>query len=505
MGGLDLDCTKVWLPVSGTVYALVNGQTNTANAGVNGIYRFPQLAGDPDMTASGYAGWTYVHTSGTIIDAAGDDAALYYADTEAPDTITLVRSGVDDPTAIKTSMGEHILGLDYNPATGNIFVRTEAGAAGLYSLHVGSTALLNASPVPPNTPGALADSFGYVATGNLINCINNATGAPPIMVNGQPVSTLVATDRSVWWSPAVTQGPWNPAAGQSGIDTSNVAFVAIGQPQTVLGRLLVRLYAIAGNGLYISDDGGLNWRDEMAQPLDGGAGWQALAMQITGDYADNTIGGLGNISTVGEGALGSGISFQDTGGTGGTILIPSSNPFALPFGWIIARRFTARNNFTFRLVDTQSAAPYNAIKLGEAIEIQADDTRGVVTASSELIVAAYRFLAQANRPQLVLPLRTQCRTQQAALWRLLTGDQVLLDLFVKYPPTGANATVLANFQKQVMYLIQWDGVDSGNGLWDVTLQVANSTAFLLLTFEEIVSGVANGQAKDRRSKGVRIR
>lgn len=512
LGSLDLDCTKVWLPTSGVVYALANGPTNQSNAGSNGVYRFPQVAGEPATDAGGYGGWTYIHTNGTILDAAGTDAAFYYVDTEAPDTITLHRAGGDDPAPITTSRGEHITGLDYTPESGTIYVRTEAGAAGLYYLTVGTTQLLAVGAA-----ATLADSFGPLAVNTLLATINGQTGTAPLAVNGVAVGSLVGTDRGIWWSAGTTAGPYQPVTGQSGLDSTNAVLIAAGNPQTVLGRVLVRLYATSGRSLYISNDGGQSWTDVISASLDGGAGWQALHKEITGDYADNDVAALGNLSTAAAGtpSIGSIMQFSrvqtaqpaliDIGGTGRVVSIPAGNPFALPVNWVLARRLTPRNEFSYRLLDTVSPAPYNAIKLNEAIEIQADDSRGVVTASLQVLIAAYRFLAQSNRAQLVLTVHTQYATQEAALRTALTGDQVLLDHTVAYLGSdGLTTTTLLDMRNQPMYIIAWDG-QLQNGIWDVTVQVANSTAFAVLDVAQIVAGVANGQAKDRRLRGSRTR
>lgn len=510
LGGLDLDCAALWIPATGVVYVLVNGTSSSANSAVNGLYRFPQVAGEPDTTNSGYAGWTYIVTSGTILAAAGTDAALYYVDTEAPDTITLHQSGKDDPNPIPTSRGEHIVGMDLSADASQIWVRTEAGAAGFYTIAVGSTGpLLDANPAGVG-PGGLADSFGPLATNSLLRYV----GA----INSQPVGQLVATDRGIWWSAQNVGGPYNPAAGQSGMGTTNATYVAAGKTQTVLGRQLTRLYAINDRSLYISHDGGITWADELAAPLDMGATFFAEYKAIYGDYPPNDVGAMGNTAAAASSVQNNiellghlpppfDPALTDTGGSGRTVPIPFGNAFYCPPGWVIACRLTSRNGRTYRLLDTESPAPYNAIKLAEAVEIAADDSRGVVTASGQLLVGAFRFLAQANRAQLVRTVYTQASTQEAALWKLLVGDQVLLDQTVAYVGAdGVTTTTLCDFRNQPMYVYDIAmATNPQTGVAEFTLQVCNSVAFMVLDLMAILAGVAGSQAKDRRLKNVRIR
>lgn len=475
-GDKTCEFTKVWIPESGIVYAVASGANN--GDAINGVYRFDVGAGT----------WTRVVLNGTIIDASGSDSSFYYVDDTAPSTIThsnYPASGAG--TAIDVPEGAHVIGLDFDAFAGEVVVRTELGAAGLYRIS-GDTI----TKVDPS--GSLADGFGPLSVAQFIDYQGT--------INGQPVHGMVSSDRGIWWRGSAT-GPFHPTDGQSGLQNVNSGWLAIGGGHTVMGRPVKPIAAVAANEIYLSWDGGLHWDAVISKRGDCGPAWYEIVRNITGDYPDGTVGAYGSVIT-GDSSGTPSFGPDDTAptdpeGNGIVVLVPAGSIWSLPDNWLVARRWTTNNTYTYRLVDTQSPAPYNAMKPGEESSITADNARSVVAASYACLRGAYRYLAQASKPQISLAANIRQGTQESAARTLLCGDLVNVTYLVSF--LGADdvtTSVFIDMTDQPMYVIDKQGHLGGTGEWEWDLLLVNEAVYNLLDIEVVVRALANGQAQDRR-------
>ena len=467
VGDLTLELTKVWIPAEGVIYAIAGGSNN--NSGSNGVWRY---------TATD--GWKRAIGLTSLIDASGGDTALYYTDSVAPFTVTMTTypsTGAGTPIAIPT--GAHIIGMDFN-ASGDVVVRTEIGALGLYVLSGSSITLVDSTT-------SLVDQFGPLAVSRFLSYLGN--------INGQFVDSFVITDRGIWWRDA-SGLDFHSTDGQSGVQDVKAVYIDVGNAQTVMGRVFVPIVAVSDHSLYISRDGGLHWCDEMAQNVDALVAWYEAVKRISGDYPHGDIGALAtNVIDPYTGAQ----DPTDPEGNGLIIYIPDGDVLTLPVNWTISRRWTTNGRYTCRLVITDSNAPYNAIKLAEASDISADVLRTVDDASSACLLFMYRILSQASKPQTAIKLTVAALSQEAAINTLKCGDSVSLDLYAAFLGSdGETTTVLANFDAATRYIVAKacrQGTEGGL-LWDLTL--VSNTTYDLLDMTKIIAGIANGQAKDRR-------
>lgn len=472
LGDATLEFTKVWIPAEGVVYAIAGGSNN--DAGSNGVWRYTVADG-----------WIHVLANQNMIDASGGDTELYFSTTVAPTIVTKTQyPSLGTPTKIPTG-GAHVVGMDFNSA-GNVIVRTELGAIGLYQVLAGVM-----TRVDPT--GTLADGFGPLSVARFLTY----TGT----INGQVVNAFAVTDRGIYWR-AASGGAFNPTDGQSGIQEVQATWIDVGQPQYVMGRVFTPLVAVTGRSLYISRDGGEHWSDELTQNVDGLIAWYEAIKKWTGDYPRGDVGAFAS-SLVGTGGL---QDPTDPEGNGSIVTVPSGDPLSLPAQWCVSRRWTDNGRFTCRMVDTTSNAPYNAMKPAEATEVVADDSRGCVDASSACLDFMYRVLSQASQPQTALALTVAVNSQEAKINFAKCGDMVTVHLYSAYENAAATVTtIMADFDNEELYIVSAKSRTSAENalLWDLTL--VNNTTYTLLDVSKILSALANGQAKDRRLIRPRLR
>lgn len=473
VGDATLEFTKAWAPSAGTIYAIASGSNNDSNN--NGVWRWTLADG-----------WKRAVGLTNIVDASGGDSALYYTDTTAPSKITWTTypsTGTKPP--IDGTGGAHIVGMDFN-TSGNVIVRTELGALGMYTLFGG--VMSRADP-----GGTLADSFGPLAVSRFISYVGT--------INGKAVDAFAVTDRGIWWRSA-PGGAFNPTDGQSGLQDVQGTWIDVGAAQTVMGRVFTPLVVVTDKTIYISRDGGLHWSNEMVKNVDALVAWYEIIKAVTGQYPSGDMGAFGSFVTGAGGVQ----SPTDPEGNGTIVIVPAGSVWSLPPQWVCARRWTDNGGFTCRLVDTQSMAPYNAMRLAEASDIIADDSRSVVDASEACLVFMFRALAQASKPQTALQLTVAANTQEAKIHFAINGDLVSLTLHRAYTNwSGSVTTTLVDFDNKPMYIVakQCRTGDDIACLYDLTL--VNNTTYRLLDFTKVIAALANGQAKDRRLRRTRIR
>lgn len=480
--------TSLWIPLPGVVYAVASGNNN--GTGVNGVWRY-------DVA---HPGWKKTITQSNLVYASGSDGELYYV--TSIDPTTLYQTAYPTTASVRKvpNIGTaHIVGLDFDANQGEVVVRTELGANGLYRVIHG-----NAVQVDP--VHSLADGFGPLAVAEFL--------AYSGVINGKMVNGLALTDRGLYWRETAL-GPFFPTDGQSGIQNVNGTSVAVGRTQTIMGRPSLPIAILSGSEIYMSRDGGIHFRGEMAQVLDALPAWYEAIKRFTGHYPTGDVAAFGSFLTGyssgtpiydGNESISLDYTPTDPEGNGVVVLVPSNDELSLPDNWIAARRWTANNTLCYRLLDTKSNAPYNATRPAEMVEIQADISRSVLDGSSAVMTGSYRFLAQAIRPLFAKTVTITYSHSDAKARFIINGDMVKLNQYVAYTNTAQNhTTILCEHIDQPMIVINKSTYTGESNETLVDLDLVNDAAFSLLDLEKIIAGLANGQAKDRRLKGVRIR
>lgn len=472
LGDKTIAFSKVWVPAEGVIYALSSGSNNGPGTiaineiGVNGVWRYTIVDG-----------WKRIVTNENILDASGGDTELYYYDSQAPATLTYTTyPSAGTPRGIVMPLGVYISGLDFDGYTGKVVIRTELGSTVFKTVSAGVLADVDSS-------GSLTDGYGALSPNKYLGY----SGA----INGKAVSGFVAADRGIYWRSTPT-GQFAPTDGQSGIQDVNATFFDVGAAMTVMGRVCVPLAAAGPSLLRISMDGGLHWIDVLAQNVDAVAAWYEGIREATGEYPGGEVAAFGSNP---------GYS-SDPEGDGTIVHIDASAQLGLPDGWICARRWTNNMEFTVRLDILDSKVPYNQMKPLEDDSIQADASRGALDASSAVLTAMYRTLAQASVMQSSFTCTVVQLTQEARIRTALLGDAVLVNANKTY--LGADrttTTVMLDYSNTKLYIASKKHRigESGESLWDLVL--VNAMTWNLLDISKILSALANGQAKSRRLKG----
>lgn len=490
LGKLSATILQLCIPRANTIWALAD----EGNGKVS-IFEYPAIGGE-DNTSLGFGGWSRIKQGGTIIAMAGGYGNLYYV--ESTDPTTLLLQQPDEPAqSVPIPQGAGVIGIDYLPTLVGVVARTTAGSAGLYAFNLGSLSPINLNPGGSNPKaGGLADAFGYL----IVNRVQQS-GAPSL--NGSLCVLLAATDKGVYFAsqkPGTTGFRWRPATAQSGVGDRNVTLVSASPTQTVCGHTFERGYAASGTQLWVSNSGFLWLFDLLQAGLDKGAFWTALAGLCGQPIPGNDVGAIVSVGVDPDLA-------SQNGAVGRTMLtLPANSPFNLKKNFVRARRLTARNDFTYRTVQVDSAAPYNAIEIQALAEITADDSRGAITAAEQLDLAEWRFLSGASRNPLTVPLEGMTyRTQEALLPALTTGDMV--DVSANQYQIGPDGTYtqIVDWQQQAFYVLTYDEVKDGS-VMKVSLQVGTIMALLddaINLLKEIVSGTSYGLSRDKRYRKIR--
>lgn len=496
--GLAAKVVKVWVPTSGVVYALCDGSNGGAGAGV---YRNPVLAGETDDGKNaGHQHWSRNGIS-DIIMAAGNDDDLYLVENAVPHRITHQINAADMPH-VDTPDGAAVVGLDYIPELGRIFVRTATGAAGFYYLDLGSTTLITADP-----SGTLKDSAGPLSV--LGVGYHNASR------NGLNTQLLAITDRGAYWSGQTNGVGWQSMQAQNGLGDVQGAFIAGGKPQTMLNRVMTRLWLAGDSSFYESNNGGIWWEDVLAKQVDGIPFIAELHREIYGTLPDNTVGGLGNVTGASQAAgpvasivrVGTPIptapAVVNTGGSGQVLPIPKSNPRVLPNEQYYARRLTDRGDQTARIDDTATRAPYGATEMGEESGIVADDSTPVNRASEQLMQLTFQEINQRTKPDIAVPLVYRWNDTDHALRRLQTGDVVAVTAFVQAPGPETVSTQV-DWHAQLLYVLSVEHSTEQDGT-QVRTTISAGTSMLISRqgLDALFNGLAYGVSRLVRRPGRR--
>jgi hypothetical protein len=415
----QFDLNLVYIPggaYSQVIVALVSG----SGGGADGIYVNTTASAS---AALGHAGWTQVVASSSIIDMGASLTTLYYADSNNPAYLqSCSLAGVPFPAHLTPSVyggNPAITGIDSQQDSGYTYIRTAAGALGLFVVLPGGTGMGNANP-----DGTLLDPNGDPVLVNRL-CENRPRST---MNNGAVAPLFAMTDSGPFWSPSPLGGQWHSCTDQSAIGSATVSLFTMGAEQTVLSRQLTRLYAGGGNAIYQSNTGGIWWRNLLNDLLDLGPFWVELARQC-GDipYPDNLRSNLGTL----------GGFVPDSFGT--TVPVPNGNPRQLPPGYLWSRRLDEHSDFTYRLVNLGSSDPHNGIEFAELSELQTNALMGAITASERLALTHVRWLSNASTPQTRMALHSAFWTQEAKLRTTRPTHRITAQIVEKF--TGADGTL----------------------------------------------------------------
>ena len=398
VGGLTLNCTKLIAPESQTTERIIFTLVSGSGSGADGIYLTPEIG--TGSLQLGHDEWSQIVSSSNIIDFGGDQFLQYWADSN---NAGIVQGAVPGGSVIgvPTHNGSNVIGFDYQPGLGVTFIRTAAGAEGLYYIFPRSYAMRDA-----NADRSLVDDTGAPVLINKI--VENRAGGT---INGKQVALFACTDNGVYWTADPTGGNWNPCTGQSAIDDTTVNLLAVGNLQLALDRQMTRIYAAGKSSLFQSNTGGIWWRNNLNQLLDLGPFWTALAQQCGGTpYPDSDLVYIGDTTGAADEELAP------------TLAIPADNPRYLPPGWVWQRRLDEHNDFAYRLINFLSTDPHWGIEYAELNELQTNELMGAITAAERLALVHVRWLSDASISQTRATVQSGFWTTEAALRMLRPTD-----------------------------------------------------------------------------------
>jgi len=454
LGGLTAPVEDVWPdPTTSptTILARCGGSTKKNGMGIDGIYCYPALAGDTSGTGQGYAGWSRIHHSGAPLAAGGTRAHLYYTDRNKPGTVYHIQPGssADPIPVIGIAAGQNVIGIDTGinldgTSNGFVYVRTDAGANGLYCVAIGSNTATSAG-------GGLASNTGAVVQ------VRRITGYGALL-QGEYVGLLAATDAGLFRTKNTQGNGWSSPNAASGLGDFDISFAVAGGAQTVLGQPTTRIFAGAERSFLVSCNAGDNWKELLSEKLDKGPSWYDRARRCNGgQWPDNTVGALGTVPGGGSGGIilpaGGGATPipvtgnlspsgpTDTGGTGRVLPTTAlSAKEQMPSGFLRCRRRDEQGQFTFRTANLNSQAPMAGIQFHELSELQADADVGVLTASDQVELVEFRWLMSASIPRFQIRVPGSFTKDNAKLRDTCFGDLEA----VRYNPAGWTSVLALN-------------------------------------------------------------
>lgn len=435
VGGLTRPLDDLWLDTVGTALVRCGGGKSATGAGIAGVFCYPALSGDTSGAANGYTDWSRIAHSSAIVAAGGNPTDLYYVDGADATKVQYVRPGTTDAPVVCTGItsGQTVIGIDTVMTTTPdttvhqvVFIRTDAGNAGLYSIVIGATSASAAAAGLSSADGSPVQIRRIVASG--------------VTLFDEYLDSWAATDAGLFRTPTPGGNDWSSPNATSGLGDFDIAMVAGGPAQTVLTHVIARIFTGAERSILVSCDAADTWTDLLASKLDGGPAWYKRAIDWNGGaWPDNTIGALGTLSGSLPPYL-SPVGSSDTGGTGSVLPPPDpdTTPGQLPPDVLRARRLDEQQQQTFRIVNLQSPAPQGGMQWGALSEIQANTNIGVITASEQVELVEWRWLSSASTaPRFQIPLQSSFTQDDAALRDLAPTDFAVLS----YNPTGWEAVM----------------------------------------------------------------
>lgn len=437
MTSIDLDGTL-------RVFALVNGN----GPGGDGLFTWPQFADDSNVDVG--------HGSDPDIDLAGVDGWSRFIAVDGIQDFT-VYQGINmvyfiDPRTNVNNQGAFVSWIKgYNPAGGatqpgmtygrfhdfgraellsfchdgyspNIFLTTQGGSLYLYRIQAGTQTVTNA-----NADKTMQDVDGLPVQVNRIIHYGSMRH-PVIQVNDYKVALLACTDHGLFFSPNVNGGQWQQCNGQSGLNSVSLTWAAGGWGNIVVDRKIYRMITTDGKDFYQTNNGAMWWTVLTQGNLTLAPFWYGLYRRTINNSPQNAFDGTDtspiayptNAVTCLACSGDSGINFNP----GDLIQIAQGDSYDLPGSWQWARRLDEHNDWTYRLINTGSNAPFFGTMFGSVSELQANLAVPSVTASEQLAQVTFRWLSEAAQLFVTIQVESQFTSTEAAL-RSLRPTQVV--------------------------------------------------------------------------------
>ena len=405
VGGLASTVKRIVVDAtqSSSTEPVIIAEVSGSGSGGDGLYIYPGL--DDSGTDAGYYGWSSMMV-GSVSTWSYHWLAdeLDIVDPNDPAVVLCIfgaSGGLSVPVTSRfvTPSGSSITGLyplsragegwldTAHTVEAGTVVLSASGALGLYLMHP------NGVFTNLNADFSMVDDTGNPPTVNRVFYFGGT-----IVLDGvdQFVSLIACTDSGPYLSANPWGGSWKAMGKQSGVANVNFQSIAVGQPQTIVDRVVTRLYGATDQGLYVSHSGSRYWDNETTDALTIGAYLTALAGQIgAGPYLDNSITSIGDIGAGGS-----------TGTTGTNLPGPLPTGYTLSGDLVWVRALSGTNKWVYRLVHTTTASPYNTWQFGEISEITTDAATPAATASGRLAKEMVRFMAVHSVPQITVTLES---------------------------------------------------------------------------------------------------
>ena len=459
VGGLSGIVTRIQTVPDGSggqvLFALVQG---TGKDGLDGIYRFPALAGS--LTGAGYDGWSPLVQQGNILDfvatdsgtiwcilkaansSAGNNQVLQYTFAPAPSVTTYTL-----PSNVKATKIDRVItaGTGTSPAQDSIWVATNGDGQGAYF-------------AVKNADGTWGPFVGANQDGSLKGPADQPLQVNHVVGLGLTIGTLyttvfACTNNGIFYQGAANTTPgfvlsgggWKSANGLNGLDNVPITHVSAGAAQTLLTQTVNRIFASNDNQIFATNTGGLWWRDLTRDSVNLGPYLSNLALlNAYGDLPDNRI------QTWGPSAH-SPLGLADNT----HIQIAAARGDTLPAGWYWQRRLDERLDWCYRLVNGN--APLSSIMFSQLSSIQTNEVVPLLVASGQLAYVSVRWLGEHSVAQTLLHLPSSFTTAAAALRTLRPSMQVgvtLVGTILARSSTGAIiGTQYCDFNNAPLYVL----------------------------------------------------
>jgi len=263
------------------VFALVSG-----SSGGDGLYMYPGVqdvvAGQPvlgnnltydgaghlvgvDYTdalsqLSGHSGWDKL-INGACADfgMCADGTQIWIEQVGA--TQILRADGRGNVNVILLPSGTGVNKIITSPQVPNgAWIVPTGGLEALYWLPQGMSSTL----VPLDTDISLSQPSGTPVAVSGLTSIRDT-------INGQFVDNVVLTSTGFYWNERPGGGGWRLGTGQGGLETTNLLYMVSGTPFSPTDRQDITIspfYATDGSAIYVSNNGGINWRKLGGESLD---------------------------------------------------------------------------------------------------------------------------------------------------------------------------------------------------------------------------------------------
>lgn len=447
LGGMALPCSKVIVD-AGRVYALVTFPNGGA---VHVLMYAGPGTGLPEPTSGhGFDDWVSKYTYAGLSDFAVMGDVIYAISSSATGHIL---KHVIDSTAIDTRLdlpGQVAIGLDCltsyvagaQAAVNLIYVRTDSGGAGLWTISPG---------------GGLVQAHAVVdAIGNTVQVNQVYQHSPGVMQwdggLSRPVAVLAATSAGIFANASLTgQGTWLQTDGQSNLGDVNVTRVASAPPRTWLGTMQSPVYGTDGSAFYASRDGLLHSENMLTQNLDAGPAFFAAYKAENGVYPTNTTT---------------------------TITWPRSGPNANKY--IVHRDIDGIGLPTYTMENPDSTAPADAARFDELSNISTPSQVAEIPNSQLLLDGMARFLAYTEKPQGIFQINSWFEDTGDPLRTLRPTYQVGIDGTIESLIIGVSTDPIVFMDINAVVWVLQHSITYDADIDPTTFTTSTKCAYLLL-------------------------